>query len=100
MEKLQAYSWPGNVRELANIIERTVVLDFDTVIDSSHLYLDNTTAIPSNTYKKGMKLHEMEKKLILETLEANFQNRTKTAESLGISIRTLRNKLSEYEETP
>ncbi len=42
MQKLLDYSWPGNVRELANIIERTVVLDFDPVIDSEHLYLDST----------------------------------------------------------
>lgn len=94
IQKLLAYHWPGNVRELANIIERTVVLDFDTIIDSEHLYLD----APSKplTPKTGMTLHEMEKQLILETLESQGHNRTKTSSMLGISVRTLRNKLHEY----
>lgn len=94
-KKLLDYRWPGNVRELANIIERTVVLDFDPVIDAGHLYLDSSNA-PAPI--KGTTLHEMEKRLILETLEANHQNRTKSAEILGISVRTLRNKLHEYGE--
>lgn len=98
VQKLLTYPWPGNVRELANIIERTVVLDFDPVIDSDHLYLDSTITPAPCGIKAGMTLHEMEKDLILETLEANFQNRTKTASSLGISVRTLRNKLHEYAE--
>ena len=98
VQKLLAYSWPGNVRELANIIERTVVLDFDPVIDSDHLYLDLTVSLAPCGIKSGMTLHEMEKQLILETLETNSQNRTKTATSLGISVRTLRNKLHEYAE--
>ena len=92
INKLQSYSWPGNVRELANIIERTVVLDFDSVVDAKHLYLD---AEKKNTINGGT-LHEIERRHILETLEANHQNRTKTATVLGISIRTLRNKLHEY----
>lgn len=95
-KKLVDYSWPGNVRELANIIERTVVLDFDLAIHAEHLYLDSTHTSPNLKVQKGMTLHEMEKKLILETLESNHQNRTKTAEMLGISVRTLRNKLHEY----
>ncbi len=96
-KKLTDYPWPGNVRELANIIERTIVLDFDPVIDANHLYLDSNIASPRISY--GMTLHEMEKRLILETLEANGQNRTRTAEILGISVRTLRNKLHEYGES-
>jgi two-component system response regulator AtoC len=95
IQKLLAYPWPGNVRELANIVERTVVLDFDRQIDSEHLYLDSSISPPKEP-KKGMTLHEMEKQLILETLESNHQNRTKTAALLGISVRTLRNKLHEY----
>jgi two-component system, NtrC family, response regulator AtoC len=98
VQKLLDYQWPGNVRELANIVERTVVLDFDPNIDQEHLYLD---AVPSKgarsfTPSVGITLHEMEKRLILETLEAQHQNRTKTATILGISVRTLRNKLHEY----
>ncbi len=95
IQKLLAYHWPGNVRELANIIERTVVLDFDPIIDSEHLYLDSVgkhVAVASGQ----VSLYAMEKKLILETLEVQGQNRTKTATILGISVRTLRNKLHEY----
>lgn len=97
-KKLLDYPWPGNVRELANIIERTVVLDFAPVIDAEHLYLDSSVTAAPKELKKGMTLHEMEKELILETLESNHQNRTKTASILGISVRTLRNKLHEYGE--
>ncbi len=100
VKKLIDYPWPGNVRELANIIERTVVLDFDPTIDAQHLYLDSSIAAPPKDLPKGVTLHEMEKRLILNTLEANHQNRTKTALILGISVRTLRNKLHEYGECP
>lgn len=99
IEKMHNYPWPGNVRELANIIERTVVLDFDAAIDAPHLYLD--TAIKSAPLPEGapvgITLHEMEKRLILDTLQSHHQNRTKTAATLGISVRTLRNKLHEYD---
>ncbi len=100
VKKLLDYHWPGNVRELENIIERTVVLDFDPVIDSEHLYLDSPP--PPKTEKEvsmpiWMSLHELEKQLILQTLDAEHQNRTRTAAILGISVRTLRNKLHEYE---
>lgn len=99
VQKLTDYHWPGNVRELANIIERTVVLDFDQVIDAEHLYLDHRIApatVKESKLSVGVSLHEMEKRLILQTLEANHQNRTKSASILGISVRTLRNKLHEY----
>lgn len=95
-QKMLHYSWPGNVRELANIIERTVVLDFDPLIDAEHLYITPVTPKPEKSFPSGITLHEMEKKLILETLEAQCRNRTKTASLLGISVRTLRNKLHEY----
>ena len=95
-QKLQDYHWPGNVRELANIIERTVVLDFEEAIDASHLYLEPIAAAKPKPMI-GCTLHEMEKRLILETLEAHHQSRAKAAALLGISARTLRNKLQEYE---
>jgi two-component system response regulator AtoC len=94
IQKLQAYHWPGNVRELANIVERTVVLDFDPIIDEEHLYLDPLGK--PVLHKTGMTLHAMEKQLILATLENQGNNRTKTSAMLGISVRTLRNKLHEY----
>lgn len=103
VQKLLDYHWPGNVRELGNIIERTVVLDFDAEINIEHLYLD--AAPPKMVEKRvglplGISLHELEKQLILQTFEAEHQNRTRTASILGISIRTLRNKLHEYEIVP
>jgi two-component system response regulator AtoC len=92
-EKLMAYSWPGNVRELANIIERTVVLDFGEEIDADHLYLDPPI---KGAGSQSLRLHEVEKRHILDTLTLMQENRTKTAGALGISVRTLRNKLHEY----
>lgn len=105
-QKLMGYSWPGNVRELSNIIERAVVVEPGVEIQAEHLYLNNDLNIikeakPSSNSKIitvpiGVTLQELEKQLIIETLEAHNMNRTKTAATLGISIRTLRNKLNEY----
>jgi two-component system, NtrC family, response regulator AtoC len=100
IEKLLNYPWPGNVRELGNIIERTVVLDFDAKVDTEHLYLGSAEPLKTTQAKaplpQGISLHEVEKRLILETLETNHHNKSKTASILGISVRTLRNKLHEY----
>lgn len=98
-QKLLGYGWPGNVRELGNIMERTVVLDFDETIDAEHLYLSAhspKSSVEKGTLPVGITLHELEKRMILETIEAQQGNRTKTAAILGISVRTLRNKLHEY----
>jgi two-component system response regulator AtoC len=103
-KKLLDYSWPGNVRELANIIERTVVLDLGEEIADHHLYLNASQTKTASKEEKekssslpvGIPLHEMEKRLIQETLEENKFNKTKTAKVLGISLRTLRNKLQQY----
>ena len=95
IQKLLQYPWPGNVRELGNIIERTVVMDFDSAIDAEHLYIE-ARQIKTSSEKGPLSIYEMEKKLILETLQIHHRNRAKTAESLGISVRTLRNKLYEY----
>jgi two-component system, NtrC family, response regulator AtoC len=117
-KKLLAYSWPGNVRELANIIERAVVMDMGSQVSEEHLYIDTTThlstksenleksssnspkstpeAISTSQLPIGITLQELEKRLIIETLQAQRNNRTKTAEVLGISVRTLRNKIQAY----
>ena len=100
MEKLMAYPWPGNVREIENCIERAVVMcsPEDDKLDVHHFVLDDH--LPSNTqYQRNasaMTIRDVEKSLILTTLNEHDQNRTKTAELLGISVRTLRNKLNEY----
>lgn len=97
IEKLMSYTWPGNVRELSNIIERTVVLDFDSVIHADHLYLSSSKPLPSkDSLPIGISLYEMEKRFILQTLISQHDNKTKTAQILGISVKTLRNKLYEY----
>lgn len=90
-KKLLLYRWPGNVRELANVVERAIVMDRGTVIQGEHLYLDG----PQGSLVAGRTLQELEKQLIVETLQMH-QNRTKAAETLGISVKTLRSKLQEY----
>lgn len=91
-QRLLDYAWPGNIRELANVIERTVVMDAHNTIEPDHLRLEGCKHPVEASYK-GMSLAEVEKRLILETLKAHNNNRTHTAKALGISIRTLRNKL-------
>lgn len=99
-DKLFGYSWPGNVRELANVIERAVVIDNNTTIMPEHLLLNSEVRTSRDTkLPVGISLHELEKQLIIETLREHKYNRTRTAEVLGISVRTLRNKLHEYELT-
>ncbi len=117
-KKLLSYSWPGNIRELANIIERAIVMDYGSAIEADHIYMENhipqkqaeptnaqvsslvkgsaATPLTSNVLPVGVSLHELEKRFIVETLQAQNQDRQKTAETLGISIRTLRNKIHEY----
>lgn len=98
-EVLLDYSWPGNVRELANIIERAVVLNSSGTITQDDIYINNPplpTSYEEPAMENGMTLQDLEKKFIIETLETMKNNRTKTAEKLGISVRTLRNKLQEY----
>jgi two-component system response regulator AtoC len=100
MDKLLKYNWPGNVRELGNVIERAVVIDNGREIKPEHLLLNTQTPIvKDHRLPVGMSIQELEKQLIIETLRDNKYNRTHTAEILGISVRTLRNKLHEYQLT-
>lgn len=101
LELLLAYNWPGNIRELENYIERAVVICQDLQIDESHLPLEilrgeSTSGSEDTNLQVGQTVREIEKKLILKTLETNDGNRTAAADMLGISSRTLRNKLHEY----
>lgn len=102
-EILINYPWPGNVRELMNILERIVVLDNGEIIDKNHLnlHMSNPSSNPSekevdNDSNEEKTIAAMEKILILKTLKDKNNNKTTTAKALGISIRTLRNKLKLY----
>ncbi len=101
-DKLLAYHWPGNIRELANVIERSVVMNSADILYQEHLSIEienlQKQQHPAICFPSGITLQEMEKRLILQTLTDQNNNRTKTAQVLGISIRTLRNKLHQYHE--
>ncbi len=100
MDYFMEYNWPGNVRELQNIIERAVVLAGNKktlCIEDFEFFktkCNSGSTLPQ--LQPGITLAEIEKNIILKTLENCGGNRTKSAEILGISVRTLRNKLHEY----
>ncbi len=107
MEALAAHDWNGNVRELQNTIERAVLISLDEPIDREHLLLfDEPVAVQATrtvsedviTFQAGHTMREVEKSMILHTLSKVDGNRTHAAKMLGISIRTLRNKINEYRE--
>jgi len=101
MDALMGCTWKGNVRELENTIERAVLLGSGDTLLPEHLMLEMISggANPDVPIRAGMSVKEMEKKLIFHTLKEVEDNRTHAAELLGISIRTLRNKLNEYRES-
>jgi DNA-binding NtrC family response regulator len=91
------YAWPGNVRELQNAVERAVVLADTDELSLEHFQLPGARlAAPGAGLTAGTTVADMERALILTTLEHCQQNRTRAAKLLGISVRTLRNKLKEY----
>jgi len=104
MKTFQAYSWPGNVRELRNTIERAVILAGSKVVETKHLPPGFGTAqvrtaeMDPNAIHLGVgtTVEEAEKQLILRTLASTSNNKTRAAEILGISLKTLHNKLKEY----
>lgn len=102
MLHLARADWPGNVRELANRIERAVVLCRSNCLEVPDFYVGGK--VRSNHLNDfpqvpGASLREIEKWLILKTLNSSKFNRTRTAQILDISIRTLRNKIKEYRES-
>lgn len=92
MNFLLDYNFPGNIRELENIIERSMIMTQGEVIDETSF---NFIKIEENQTKKGS-LKEWERDLIIKTLIQNQGNRTHTAEALGISRRSLLDKIRKY----
>ena len=103
-EVLLNYLWPGNVRELENTMHRAVLLASGDEIGAEALVLQNPEAIKNKsdaiqqTSQVGQTVASVERKLILDTLESTAWNRSTAATLLGISIRTLRNKLKQYQD--
>jgi two-component system response regulator FlrC len=122
LQTLEMHRWPGNVRELQNAVERAAILsrgqtptenDFllhpedsaTSVAPGGHrTFSDEAESTDADAGDDGLRIaagetvHDMERKLIIETLRSTECNRTQAAKMLGISIRTLRNKLNEYKE--
>ncbi|MBE6453761.1 MAG: sigma-54-dependent Fis family transcriptional regulator [Alphaproteobacteria bacterium] len=98
------YLWPGNVRELENTMHRAVLLSTGDEIDENAIILQTPSAVKENSEAKtegnqvGQTVASVERKLILDTMESTSWNRSTAATILGISIRTLRNKLKQYQE--
>jgi two-component system response regulator FlrC len=96
LRQLKGYPWPGNVRELESCIQRALLLCPETVLQPSHINLESGLALaPANA---GGTRADMERRLILATLDRVGGNRTRAAEALGISVRTIRNRLRQYRE--
>lgn len=100
LEKLLQHSWPGNFHELESVLEeafeRSQADNSKFQIEPEHI--DLKLSSQDLEFTIGQKLDEVERKYILQTLYFVHQNRTKAAEILGISIRTLRNKINQYRE--
>ena len=105
LETLHRYTWPGNVRELRNALERALVTCTGEILGKENLGLDfGRTVVPGGNdalrLRPGMTVAEAERRLIFETLTFTENNKTRAAELLGISLKTLHNKLKEYEAEP
>lgn len=101
MQRLVSYSWPGNVRELRHAIHRAFIM---TDPDQIHLQLPDDLSSPFSkevpqtpSLMAGKTIQEVEKELILATLKEVKQDKPKAAEMLGISLKTLYNRLNQYE---
>jgi two-component system, response regulator FlrC len=101
MHGLMSLEWPSNVRQLQNVIERAVIMSTGTVLDQTLLGLadeiDHVTSTVAPVSDR-LTIRQMEQDLILRKLRQTGGNRTLAATELGISVRTLRNKLNLYSQ--
>jgi DNA-binding NtrC family response regulator len=102
MQILEQYPWPGNIRELRNVIERATILTETEFIGPRNLppliVTRGEETLPTMTLTAGTTVDEAERKLILLTLDHMHNNKTRAAEVLGISLKTLHNKLNRMKE--
>ncbi len=99
MAVLQGYAWPGNIRELRNAVERAIILVDGEVIGEEHLPPDMQASRPEAALLRvplGLPVDRVEREYILASLQRNGGNKARTAELLGISEKTLYNKLNRY----
>ena len=105
LEQFLEYSWPGNVREMRNTLERAVIVCNGSIVESKHLppnFGSGLARVAESGNGNGIHLGigttvgEAERMLIMKTLESTNNNKTRAAEILGISLKTLHNKLKEY----
>ena len=99
LQRMQSYSWPGNIRELENFVRRALALSPGPLVGVEVLDgIDFPQSVPAlgGAPEAGLTLREVEKQLLARTLEATGGNRTRAAMMLGISLRTVRNKIREY----
>ena len=105
MRLFEQYHWPGNVRELRNVVERATILAAGPFIELGHLPPALTTEPapehqPQVALGPGTTVEEAERRLIMMTLEHTRDNKTRAAEILGISLKTLHNKLNKLRLRP
>jgi DNA-binding NtrC family response regulator len=102
MYLMERYPWPGNIRELRNVIERATILADSEFIETKHLPPTLITrgeeSLPTMTISPGTTVDEAERRLILLTLDHTRNNKTRAAEILGISLKTLHNKLNRMKD--
>jgi len=96
LKAMKEYHWPGNVRELENAIQRAMVISEKNYLQPEDLFLNKVTKNQPSFSLENITLEEMEKRLIQQTLDKVRGNRTQAAEILGVSVRTIRNKVKKY----